>query len=65
MPESGRPERLTEEQRARADIARRDRDRARAADLVAMTPPDLIVMIEQLRGSLDDAVRLIDELIEP
>jgi len=63
VPESGRP--LTEEQRARLDIARDEHDRARRADLVAMSAAELIRTVEKLRGTLDDALRLLDELIDP
>lgn len=52
---------LDARQRARVSFARRDLNEARAADLADMSPAALILMIERLRGGLDDMLRLIDE----
>lgn len=56
--------RLTEEQRARIDFARRDLETARAADLGALQAAGLILVIERLRLRLDDALQLIDEITQ-
>jgi hypothetical protein len=54
--------RLTEEQRIRVDIARRDLNHARAVDLVAMSPADLVGTVETLRSALHDTLRVISEI---
>lgn len=54
--------RLTRDQLTRLALITADLDQARAADLAALEASAHILMIERLRGSLDDAVRLIDEL---
>lgn len=54
--------RLSRPQLTRLNIAQRDLAEARAADLVGMESAALILLIERLRGTLDDAVRLVDEL---
>jgi hypothetical protein len=56
--------RLTEEQRIRVDIAHRELSHARGLDLVAMSPADLIRTVEDLRGSLHDALRVVSELAD-
>lgn len=52
---------LTAEQRARRDFAHLDLDEARTTDLAAIGEASLIMLVEKLRGRLDDALRLIDE----
>lgn len=56
---------LSEEQRARVEIALGTLNHARGADLVAMEPVELVVLVERLRGSLHDSLRVITELAEP
>ncbi|MGW5928103.1 hypothetical protein ACWF2L_17905 [Streptomyces anulatus] len=53
---------LTPGQRSRRDFARRDLDEARSSDLAALGEPGLILMVERLRGRLDDTLDLISEL---
>jgi hypothetical protein len=43
-------------------LAQRDLDTARTADLATEDLPGLVLLVERLRGGLDDALRLIDEL---
>lgn len=57
-------DRLTEPQRSRVAMARADLQRARAADVGAMSVHDLILAFECTRNALDDALRLIGELAE-
>ncbi|MFJ4990089.1 hypothetical protein ACIP9H_40615 [Streptomyces sp. NPDC088732] len=45
-------------------MAEQDADAARKADLVAMDPASLVILVEQLRGTLDDLVRLVGELTD-
>lgn len=52
---------LTAEQRARRDFAHLDLDEARTTDLAAIGEASLILLVEQLRGRLDDVLRLVDE----
>lgn len=56
------PPDLTPAQNARVEFARTDLDDARAADLAALGEPGLILLVERLRGRLDDALTLIREL---
>ncbi|MEV7112314.1 hypothetical protein [Streptomyces anulatus] len=56
------PPLLTPAQRSRLDFARRDLDEARSSDLAALGEPGLILMVERLRGRLDDTLGLISEL---
>jgi hypothetical protein len=58
----GRP--LTPTQATRLDYARRDLDSARAEDLSQLAPAGLILIIERLRGRLDDMVNLVDEVTQ-
>lgn len=53
---------LTPGQRSRRDFARQDLDQARSSDLAALGEPGLILMVERLRGRLDDTLDLISEL---
>ncbi|MEU6597933.1 hypothetical protein [Streptomyces flaveolus] len=53
---------LTDLQRARIDYARRDLEYARAEDLAQLEAAGLILIIERLRGRLDDVLQLIEEL---
>lgn len=53
---------LTDLQRARIDYARRDLEWTRAEDLAQLDAAGLILMIERLRGRLDDILQLVDEL---
>lgn len=61
MSETGRLGRLTDEQLSRLDFARRDLDEARTADLADMSVASLILLVERLRGRLDDVLQLVDE----
>lgn len=62
-PTSGRP--LTPMQATRIDFARRDLASARTEDLARLPPADLILIIERLRGRLDDTLQVVDEIIQP
>lgn len=46
----------------RVEMATRDLEEARQADLASMDPAVLVLMVERLRGSLDDVLRLVSEL---
>lgn len=59
-PTQRRP--LTNEQTARLDFARRDLETARAEDLAQLGKPALILIVERLRGRLDDTIQLVDEI---
>ncbi|MFE2990322.1 hypothetical protein [Streptomyces sp. NPDC059262] len=63
-PEAG-PRPLTHSQAARLDFARRDLDYARSEDLAQLPAAGLILLVERLRGRLDDTLSLMDEIIEP
>jgi len=62
VPETGHPGRLTDEQRSRIDFAHRDLDEARTADLGEMSGASLILLVERLRGRLDDALQVVEEI---
>ncbi|MFE5873029.1 hypothetical protein ACFQ6V_30860 [Streptomyces roseifaciens] len=62
--ETGRA-RLTPPQAARLAMDRLDLARARAADLAAMEPHDLVLLVERLRGALHDVLLLVEELAGP
>lgn len=68
MPQTPQPRpahpKLCPPQRSRVDFARTDLDDARAADLAAMSAASLILLVERLRGRLDDVLHLIDETHE-
>ncbi|MFW3473680.1 hypothetical protein ACN24M_20655 [Streptomyces microflavus] len=49
-------------QRSRRDFARLALAEARSADLAMVGEPGLILLVERLRGHLDDALGLIDEI---
>jgi len=53
---------LTATQAARVDFARRDLEYARAEDLAQLPPDGLILLVEKLRGRLDDILTLVDEV---
>ncbi|MFF9568521.1 hypothetical protein [Streptomyces sp. NPDC014685] len=53
---------LTPTQLARRGFARYDLDAARTIDLAALGEPGLILLVERLRGRLDDTLALLDEL---
>lgn len=59
-PAQGRP--LTPTQATRLDFARSDS--ARTEDLARLTPAGLILIVERLRGRLDDMLHLIDEITQ-
>ncbi|MFE3031615.1 hypothetical protein ACFXKY_08190 [Streptomyces canus] len=56
------PRRLTSGQRTRIEFARRDWEEARAEDLSQMDPASLILLIERMRGRLEDVLDLVAEL---
>lgn len=53
---------LTDAQRTRLDLARRDLDAARAANLTQMPAASVLLLVEKLRGRLDDTLRVVDEI---
>lgn len=55
---------LDRSQRGRFAFACHDLGQARAADLASLDPAGLIMLVERLRGGLDDMVRLIAETHE-
>lgn len=55
---------LSRPQSTRLSMAADDLDRARQADLATLDPAALVFLVERLRGSLDDVVRLVDELTQ-
>ncbi|MFJ4624171.1 hypothetical protein [Streptomyces sp. NPDC088812] len=56
---------LTDIQRSRIDFARRDLESARAEDLAQLPAACLILLVERMRGRLDDMLKLVDEITEP
>ncbi|MEV6673648.1 hypothetical protein [Streptomyces sp. NPDC051162] len=52
---------MTREQGTRLFLASHDLEEARAADLAELDVMSLIVLVERLRGSLDDIIRLVAE----
>ena len=62
VSETGHLGRLTDEQRSRLDFAHRDLDEARTADLGEMSGASLILLVERLRGRLDDVLQVVDEI---
>lgn len=54
--------RLDRQQLTRLALARRDLNEAREADLAALESAAMVLLVERLRGALDDTMRLIDEL---
>ncbi|MFF2189221.1 hypothetical protein [Streptomyces sp. NPDC058155] len=56
---------LSDEQKIRVEFARSDLDKARRADLAAMSSPALILSVERLRQRLDDMLTLIEETQDP
>lgn len=61
-PTQGSP--LTPTQATRRDFARNDLEAARTEDLATMQPAGLILVIERLRGRLDDMLHLVDEVTQ-
>lgn len=61
-PTQGAP--LTPSQVTRRDFAQSDLDTARAEDLARLPPAGLILIIERLRGRLDDMLHLVDEITQ-
>lgn len=61
-PTAGHP--LTPTQATRRDFARSDLESARTEDLAQMQPAGLILIIERLRGRLDDMLHLVDEVAQ-
>ncbi|WP_354596051.1 hypothetical protein R1Y80_00615 [Streptomyces sp. JL1001] len=49
-------------QQARRDFARTALAEARSTELVTVGEPGLILLVERLRGHLDEALSLIDEI---
>lgn len=64
MAEPAPPHRLSEEQRARIDIARRTLATARNLNLAALSPADLILAVENLRSALHQSLLVVDDLAE-
>ncbi|MFI1562221.1 hypothetical protein ACH4ZX_04005 [Streptomyces sp. NPDC020490] len=58
-------DRLTDIQRTRVTFAHRDLDFARTAELTNLDQAALILLVERLRGRLDDALQVIDEIAHP
>ncbi|CAM5345613.1 hypothetical protein SAURM35S_07677 [Streptomyces aurantiogriseus] len=56
---------LTSLQRARVDFATQDLEDVRTEDLAQLPGADLILLVERMRGRLDDMLKLIDEITEP
>lgn len=56
---------LTDLQRSRIDFARRDLESARAEDLGQLPQAGLILLVERMRGRLDDMLKLIEEAAAP
>ncbi|WP_405615248.1 hypothetical protein [Streptomyces sp. NBC_01508] len=52
--------RLTDAQSIAVEFAREDLNAARAANLAELSDASLILMVERLRGRLDDMLRLIE-----
>ncbi|MFJ9113042.1 hypothetical protein [Streptomyces sp. NPDC102283] len=53
---------LSSAQRTRRDFARTDLASARMVDLATLGEPGLILLVERLRGHLDETLGLIDEI---
>lgn len=64
-PSRNTPGRLTSSQRTRVDFARNDLETARSEDLAQLEAARLILVIERLRGRLDDMLTLVDEVTSP
>lgn len=52
---------LTSEQLTRVDLARRDLENSKTANVAQMEPAALVLIIERLRNRLDDVLHVIDE----
>lgn len=55
---------LSRPQRTRLSLAAEDLERVRRTDLAALDPASLVLLVERLRGSLDDVVRMVGELTQ-
>jgi hypothetical protein len=55
---------LTAEQATRVGFARRDLESFKTTNLAQLEPAALILIIERLRGRLDDVLHVIDETHE-
>lgn len=55
---------LSADHRAILDAARRDLHEARHADLAHLSAPALILLVERLRGDLDDVLSLVTDLTD-
>lgn len=55
---------LTGSQRTAVDIATRDLADARTADLAALPAPTLILLVERLRGRLDEMISVVEEIAD-
>ncbi|MEU9198836.1 hypothetical protein [Streptomyces sp. NPDC048332] len=55
---------LTGPQRTALDFAARDLADARTADLVTLPAPSLILLVERLRGRLDEMIAVVEELAD-
>jgi len=55
---------LSEEQRARVNIAHSTLNRARTLNLAALSPAELVSTVESLRASLHDTLHVVSELTE-
>lgn len=65
QPPMGGPCTLTPSQTTRVEYAQRDLDYARSEELTDLPAAGLIVLVEKLRGRLDDMLRVINELRGP
>jgi len=59
------PQPLTPEQHGRLDLASASLDAVRGLDLVELPKHQMIILVERLRSSLDDTIRLVKELSGP
>jgi len=57
--------RLTNSQTTRMNGARRDLDYVRSEDMSRLDAAGLILLVERLRGRLDDMLHLLDEVTPP
>jgi hypothetical protein len=56
---------LTDSQTTRMDGARRDLDYVRSEDMDRLDAAGLILLVERLRGRLDDMLHLLNEVTPP
>lgn len=55
---------LTGIQRTAVDVATRDLADARTADLATLPAPSLILLVERLRGHLDEMIAVVEEITD-